>query len=251
MIKKISLIAVIVLFYASSLYCGDDFLTSEVTRISTKLIDNPADFLFNLHSDNVDFTPVPKDKNVTIRTNFYPTTFPTTWVNLNFKVKVLSDSGYTPWIPQVDLIGQYGKVMAIDMAASDVDSSSSSTKVSNSDMAYGLMVTKAVSETTRLFFGLCYSKMELIVDLGNNDNDDNAVSSISLSANDTFFVSGIENSLSDDKPSYVKAHLGYGLRTKKIVSRIGWYSNHFETGFNFYPEGLFVMHYFMAWHWNF
>ncbi|MBU2615300.1 MAG: hypothetical protein KKG87_07075, partial [Elusimicrobia bacterium] len=123
----------VILSAQTCLYCGDDFASSDIGKeainLGLKFLDNPGDFLFNLHSDNVDFTPVIKDKNVTLRTNFYPTTFPTTWLNMNLKVKILSDGGFSPWVPQVDLLGEYGKMAVLDMVAS------SATKLSNSDYA--------------------------------------------------------------------------------------------------------------------
>ena len=216
------------------------------------LLENPGDFLFNLHSDNCDFTPVLKNRHGTIRTNFYPTTFPATWLNLSVKVKILSDGGFLPWVPQVDLVGEYGKMIAIDMAASsgDVESSSDSVKPGLGDIGYGILITKSVTEKTRIYGGLRFSDAALNVKFGEAmDLGGTTLSEINVGVKDTLIVTGIENQIGEKK--YVVAHFSYSPNQKKIVSRIGWYSKHLELGFNIYPEGFMVMHPFMAWHWYF
>ncbi|MBU0951380.1 MAG: hypothetical protein KKH91_00935 [Elusimicrobia bacterium] len=240
----------VILSAQTCLYCGDDFASSDIGKeainLGLKFLDNPGDFLFNLHSDNVDFTPVIKDKNVTLRTNFYPTTFPTTWLNMNLKVKILSDGGFSPWVPQVDLLGEYGKMAVLDMVAS------SATKLSNSDYAIGVVVTKEVAENTRLYAGINYSKTELITNFDKPiEFGAFKLSQLSVNVGDTFIFTGIENQVREDPPKRVVAHLGYGLKTKKVVSRVAWYTKNLELGFNIYPEGLFVVHPFLAWHWYF
>ena len=241
---------ILILYSSTSSVCFS--IGASEAQMVLDLLENPGDFLFNLHSDNCDFTPVLKNRHGTIRTNFYPTTFPATWLNLSVKVKILSDGGFAPYVPQVDLVGEYGKMIAIDMAASsgDVESSSDSVKPGLGDIGYGILITKSVTEKTRIYGGLRFSDAALNVKFGEAmDLGGTTLSEINVGVKDTLIVTGIENQIGEKK--YVVAHFSYSSNQKKIVSRIGWYSKHLELGFNIYPEGFMVMHPFMAWHWYF
>ncbi|MFH2070415.1 MAG: hypothetical protein ABIJ11_04305 [Elusimicrobiota bacterium] len=246
------------IFLITPAICQDDFLSTpigkEVLNLGLRFLDNPGDFLFNLHSDNLDFTPVLSKRHGTIRTNFYPTTFPLTWFNLNLKVKTISENSYTGWFPQVDIVGQYGRMAAIDMASSmsssDSSSSSGTVKPQMSDYTAGLLFTKSVDENTRLYAGVNYSNVILSIKMAQPiDFGTGTMSEMNVAVADYFLFTGIENKLGENK--YVVAHVGYGFRYQKIVSRVAWYHKHLELGFNIYPEGLFVLHPFMAWHWYF
>jgi len=234
---------------------GEDFWTTSlgegIINLGLRFLDNPGDFIFNLHSDNLDFTPVLKNRHGTIRTNLFPSVLPTTWLNLNLKIKILSDGGYKPWIPQVDLIGQYGRMLAIDLAAKYLTENSTETvKPALTGYTCGLIFTKAVDETARLYVGVNYSyagvniKLDKPVEVG-----EFKMSELNVAVADYFIFTGIENEIKENK--YVIGSLGYGLKSRKIVSRIAWYSKHLELGFNIYPEGLFVIHPFWAYHWYF
>lgn len=249
-----SVIVVIVFVFFLPAY-AQDFLTTplgkEVVNLGLRFLDNPGDFVFNLHSDNIDFTPVVENRRGTIRTNFYPTVLPTTWVNLNLKLKVLSDGGYSPWIPQVDILGQYGRMLAIDIASNMIaQSSTESVKPASFDYTIGLIFTKAVQQNTRLYLGVNYSNATLNIKLDKPiEFSEFRLSELNVAIADYFIFTGIENKLKENK--YVVAHLGYGLKSQKIVSRVAWYHKHLELGFNIYPEGLFAVHPFLAWHWYF
>lgn len=252
--KKTIIFFVILVISAGLLYSDEFYNTpigKEIVNLGLRFLDNPGDFLFNLHTDNVDFTPVIKEKKGTIRTNFYPTIFPATWANLNVKVKIISDGGIKPWIPQIDISAQYGRMIAVDVVSNMMTKDSTETvKSSFQDYCVGIIFTKSVEENTRLYAGFNYSNAFINVKLGEPiEFGAFKMSELDVGVADYFIVTGIENQLRKDK--YVVAHLGYGINQGKIVSRVAWYHKHLELGFNIYPEGLFVVHPFMAWHWYF
>ena len=252
--KKIFLVIASTILLTGLLYSDEFYNTpigKEIVNLGLRFLDNPGDFLFNLHTDNVDFTPVIKERHGTIRTNFYPTIFPATWANINVKVKTISDGTFAKWVPQVDISAQYGRMLAVDVASEMMSKESTETvKPSFQDYCIGIIFTKSVEENTRLYAGFNYSnafinvKFEKAIEFGAFK-----MSELDIAVADYFIVTGIENQLRKDK--YVVAHLGYGIKQGKIVSRIAWYHKHLELGFNIYPEGLFVVHPFMAWHWYF
>jgi hypothetical protein len=251
-VKKIKVVFLIIFLGTSALPVrGDDFISSpigqELVKLGLKFLNNPGDFLFNLHTDNEDFTPVVVGRHGAIRWNFYPTTFPGTWPGLNLKVKVLSDKPGS-W-PQVDLMMEYGRMLALD-AMSGVGTSTSTVKPSLSDYTYGIVLTKSVSDDTRIFFGTKYSQVEMNLDLSEPVTFGTfSLQKMMVNVNDVLFTLGIENYYS--KTSHVLATVAYGFKYKKLTSRIAFYHKHLELGFNIYPEGLFVVHPFMAWHWYF
>gem|GEM_PF-964339 len=258
--KKIKVIFLIICLGILALPVrGDDFLSTplgqELIKLGIKFINNPGDFLFNLHTDNEDFTPVRLGRRGTIRMNFYPTTFPATWPALNLKVKLLSDIPNS-W-PQIDLVAEYGRMIALDVVGNmSAQSSTSTVKPSLTDYTYGIIFTKAVSEDTRIFFGPKLSKVVMNLDLSEPVTFGSTTTGAGFSlqkmmvdVNDVFFTLGIENYYS--QTSYVLATVSYGFKYKKLTSRIGFYHKHLEVGFNIYPEGMFVVHPFLGWHWYF
>lgn len=234
---------------------AEDFWTSDIGKgivnLGLRFLDNPGDFIFNLHSDNLDCTPVLKNRGGTIRTNFFPTFLPTTWLNLNLKAKVLPEGKYKRWVPQVDLLGQYGRMVAIDVLSQSLTQNSTETvKPALVDYAIGLIFTKSIEENTRLYAGVKYSNAGVNIKLSSPiEFGAFSMSELNVAVVDYFVITGIENKIKENK--YVIAHLGYGLESRKIIARIGWYSKHLELGFNIYPEGLFVIHPFWAYHWYF
>lgn len=225
-------------------YAADDFantaLGREVVNLGLKFLDNPGDFFFNLHIDNEDFSPLPSNKHGSIRFNFFPTFFPLTWGNLNAKVKLLNDKTYTP---QIDLIGTYGDILALRAISGDV-------QPRFSDYSIGLVASKAANTQTRFFGGIKYSNINMEVSfstpvvLGAFE-----MSSLKFQITNIFLFTGISHQTSQDR--YVTAQIGYGLENNKLVSRIMISRKHVEFGMDIFPEGLFVLHPFLAWHWYF
>jgi hypothetical protein len=75
------------------------------------------------------------------------------------------------------------------------------------------------------------------------------MSALDFKISDTFFFTGITHEVQPEK--FVVAQIGYGFNYKKLISRIMVSHKHLELGMDVYPEGLFVIHPFIAWHWFF
>jgi len=217
----------------------------EVIDLGLKFLDDPGDFFFNLHSDNEDFSPVPTKRRGAIRFNFFPTFFPLTWGSLNLKVKLLNADGN---IPQVDISGMYGDMLALRAIPSSDDGNS--VKPVFNDYSVGLIISRAATEKTKIFGGGKYSAISMNVQLSTPVvMGAFQMSSLGFQVADTFFFTGISHEVGKD--SFVVAQAAYGFKYKKIVSRIMMSHKHLELGMDIFPEGLFVFHPFLAWHWYF
>jgi len=223
---------------------------SWVIDAALKFANNPDDVFYNFHLDNVDYSPVFANKRATLRTNFLTTLFPFTWVNFNLKVKALPDEKYYYWMPQIDLVGNYGRILALDIAKSAIEDEDF-TPPTMKDYSLGILFTKAVSKETRLYTGFQYSVISLnfVFPEPLEITDETTIDSLDISRKDYILVTGITNDIGKQKR--MVAYMGYGFAYRKIFSRFTWHYDHLEIGFNIYPEGLLVIHPFLGWHWNF
>jgi hypothetical protein len=229
----------------------DDFANSALGRqlidFGLKFLDDPGDFFFNLHTDNTDFSPLPGNRHAAIRFNFLPTFIPFTWASLNTKVKVKNDSGY--W-PQIDLVAEYGNILAMSAIKSNDDPGGQSVKPVFYDYAAGITASKIMDDKTRLFGGARYDSVNMDVTfstpvaLGAFN-----MSSLNFKVADTSLFMGISHQYGDNE--YMVAQAGYGFKYKKISGRIMMCHPHYELGMDIYPEGLLVIQPFLAWHWYF
>lgn len=254
---KRSIIAIGVAFVLFMPPAFSDNIPPEIIDLGMRFIENPADFLFDLHSNMEDSAPVPSYRNAQIRFNFFPTFFPFTWAGLNLKVKVLNERRY---VPQIDIQGEYGQNVGVMiasqmMSSSDSESSSSTDTVKPSlyDYTVALILTKKFDESTRLFFGPKFSYVNLQLRLGEPikmfGDAGPTIQEFNIAVAETFFFTGLEHKIAKDK--FVVSQISYGLKYKKLMARITASSEHVEVGMNIYPEGLIVIHPFVAWHWYF
>jgi hypothetical protein len=235
-----------ILLFSSSVFAegGDEFANSaigkQLIQIGLKFLDNPGDFFANLHSDNEDFSPLPKSRHGSVRFNFFPTFLPFTWGNINLKAKIFNEKEI---LPQIDVVGTYGDLLGLKYVSSDVTPSFTS-------YSFGATASKSVNEKTRLYGGIKYSTVNLYVKLSTPvASGEFSLSSLDFKVSDTFLFAGIANQVTPDK--IVSAQLGYGFNYNKIVSRLMVSHKHLDIGVDIYPEGLFVIHPFIAWHWYF
>jgi hypothetical protein len=236
--------------FAPSPASADDFADSALGRelidLGLKFLDDPGDFFFNLHTNNEDVSPLPKDRHGAVRFNLFPTTLPFTWANLNGKVKLKNDSG--GW-PQIDLSAGYGNILALAALKSSGEDGRE-IKPSFTDYTLGLTASKSMNDKTRLFGGVKYASVNMDVTfstpvaLGSF-----SMSSLHFKVADTSLFAGLSQQTGDE--TYTVAQIGYGLKYNKITSRIMLCKPHFEMGLDIFPEGLLVLHPFMAWHWYF
>jgi hypothetical protein len=150
--KLFKTFALIVFMMSFSVRCRADF----ATELLTKFLDDPGDFFFNLHTDNEDFSPLPSNRHGSIRFNLLPTFLPMTWINLSLKAKVLNDKGY---IPQVDLAGSYGDILALRA----LESASADVKPTFNDYSAGIIISKQVNDKTKIFGGFKYFTVNMDV----------------------------------------------------------------------------------------
>ena len=223
----------------------DSSFSSDIPSWAIEFIKNPDDFFFNIHTNNEDFSPLPSDRNGSIRFNFLPTFLPFTLTNLNAKAKILNDKGY---VPQVDLIGEYGDLLALRIASSSMED----VKPTFSEYSYGMIVSKAASKGTKIFGGYKYSKIKLSVKLSSGsviDVGTQTLEELDINLGDSFFVTGIQHETSPE--NFVVGQISYGFKEKKLISRIMISKRHLELGMDVCPESLLVIHPFLAWHWYF
>ncbi|MFC1501245.1 hypothetical protein ACFL58_02200 [Elusimicrobiota bacterium] len=237
-------ILILSLFLSTTHLFAEDFedtaLGRELIDLGLRFLDNPADLFVNLHSNNEDFSPVPSRRNGAVRFNFFPTGFPITWGNLNFKFKVLNDKGKNP---QVDIVGMYGDILLLDSLDTD-------NQPTFSDISLGAVVSKRMNKKTRLYGGIKYSAVQMNVVLSTPSvSGDFEISELDFSISDYFIFTGISHEPIPDK--FVTAQVGYGIKYSKIVSRLMVSHKHLDIGIDIFPEGLFVFHPFIAWHWYF
>jgi hypothetical protein len=242
-------------------FAADDDISVDVSLpgwvidAGLKFINNPDDVFYNFHLDNVDYTPVMAEKKASLRTNFLTTFFPFSWGNANLKLKVLSDSSYHDFLPQIDLVGNYGRILALDfMPDFEGEDSTDTIKMPTMvDYSIGFLMTKAVSRETRIYAGFQYSVIAIKYEFSEpiELTDEASIDKIDINRKDYIMVMGISNLIDEKKQKRIQAYLGYGFSYKKIFSRFAWYHEHLELGFNIYPEGLLVVHPFLGWHWDF
>ncbi|MBN1622217.1 MAG: hypothetical protein JW871_06465 [Endomicrobiales bacterium] len=224
---------------------ADSALGKELVDIGLKFLSDPGDFFLNLHINNEDFSPLPKEKRGALRFNFLPTFLPFTWANLNAKVKILNERGY---IPQIDAVGMYGDLLALRAAKSSMDD----VEPTFNGYSIGAVISKSANDKTRIFGGFKYSTVNMNVKLSSSSAVDFGafhLDSLDFRVADAFFFTGINHQSREDK--YIVAQVGYGFKYKKITSRLLVSYKHFEYGLDIFPEGVFVFHPFVAWHWYF
>ncbi len=251
-IKAVLLIFTGAMFFGAASAAAD--VPSWLVPAALRFASNPDDFFYNLHLDNVDYTPSRMDDTVSVRTNFLGTTVPLTWMNLNAKVKVLNDRSLTDWSPQVDISAAYGRIIMLDiMPALMDDDDDDAPEPSMNNYSIGLTLKKPVSPETSLFAGFHHSVVTLNVQLPGDDevdiSDDVSLDEIVVSRRDNVLVTGISNKTGEDRR--ISAYMGYGFNYNKVFSRIVWQRRRLEMGFNIYPEGLLVVHPFLGWQWRF
>jgi hypothetical protein len=229
---------------------ADDFANSPLGRqlidLGIKFLDDPGDFFFNLHTDNEDVSPLPQNRNASLRFNFLPTTLPFTWANLSVKIKIKNDS--SSW-PQIDLNGEYGDILALHTVNATNDSGQQ-IKPSFTDYSIGITASKKMNNQTRLFGGVKFAAINMEVSfstpvvLGNF-----SMSSLDFSVSDTSIFTGISQKTGNE--CYTVAQVSYGCKYNKITSRLMLVYPHLELGLDIFPEGLLVLQPFLAWHWYF
>ena len=239
MIKKsfLTLLLALLLFVGSlnSQDFQDTAIGKELINLGMKFLENPGDFFFNLHTDSEDFSPVLANKNGAVRFNLFPAFFPFTWANLNLKAKLFNEQKI---LPQIDLVGQYGDMLALHLVSSDANPKFS-------DYAVGVVCKKSATDETRIFCGVKYSNVGVNVKLSSGSLIEYGgfmVDKLDFHVSDVFIFTGLTHQKNINKPSILVVQMGYGFKYRKITSRIMLSKKHLDFGLDVFPEGLFVIH---------
>jgi hypothetical protein len=228
-------------------------LPQELIDLGLDFIENPSDLFFNLQQDIEDCSPLPAGqlslpkKYFGFRINVLPTFLPTTLGNISFKVRFNNEKEY---IPQIGIICGYGKILVLDLIKNlNKDKSSDMPEPQNNVYYYGLVLSKTF-ENTILYFGIKYSEFLLKVKLPEPvEFYGSTLEEINFKAADTFLLTGIMLPVKDNKS--IVAQMGYGLKYKKIVARLSAEYKHLQLGIDIFPEGLFVLHPYVSYRWQF
>ncbi len=215
-------------------------LTDRMIGIATDIAADPASFLYDLHQNNEDFTPVTPGRFVEGGMNLFPTFLPLAMLNGNLKVRLLKEHG---GLPQIDLLGGGWS----DMAAWFIPG----TKVGWWGWNLGAIVSGSIDPRMRVFGGYEYSQMRADLELGDKIDagsmfgsleglpDLSTLNSIHVGKREHYLVLGAELLRSSDK--YLVAQMSYGLAGQRLAARLTWKGKGFNTGIAFYPEGSWVI----------
>ncbi len=233
---KITFIIISCLFFLSG-RCISSQLTEKLIEAGLDFISNPGDFIFDLHHDTMDYTPLPKNKFLGIHTNILLLANPALMNSVTVKVAV----GGEKMLPQVGAFYGAWKTLALDMFSGSLGMSTADL----SGWSAGFFVAINVDEDTRLFTNVNYSKFNLNIELEEPliiIEDVLEFPGLSGDAYDTFIFTGIECTVGEYRDKIVIAQTGYGIRTNKIVAKILIHKGTMEFGLTIYPEGLLVIH---------
>jgi hypothetical protein len=228
-------------------------LPQELIDLGLDFIENPSDLFFNLQQDIEDCSPLPAGqlnlpkKYFGLRINVLPTLLPLTFGNISIKARFNKEKDY---IPQTGIIGGLGKILILDLIKNlTKDEDVEIPEPQNNVYYYGLIISKTF-ENTILYFGIKYSEFLLKVKLPEPvEFYGSTLEEINFKAADTFLLTGIMLPVRKDKS--IIAQMAYGLEYKKIVARLSTEYNHLQLGIDIFPEGLLVLHPYIAYRWQF
>ena len=240
-------IAVLVVPPGHAASVGDQFTTMGI-RTGQAIVTDPGDFLFDIHLNNQDRSPLPVGKIGQVGLNIFPNLLPWTELGLSLKGRALREHGP---LPQVDILGGAWKSIATMMIPAD------EVKSSLWGGHAGLTVSESLHPRFRLFGGYEYTWMRVDIAIKDKTSDTSTTSSsgdfdfmkeikkndIVIIKNEHFLFAGAE--LLRTPKKRLISELGYGLLSRKMVIRLTWASRSFDTGLSFYPEGAWTLWPFM------
>ncbi|MCS7151357.1 MAG: hypothetical protein NZ928_03100 [Endomicrobia bacterium] len=228
-------------------------LPQEIIDLGLNFIENPGDLFFNLQQNIEDCSPLPagqitglKNKYFGFGFNLFPTLLPTTLGNISFKIRFNKERNY---IPQIGAIFGFGRILALNLIPSKNENGDEIPKPENNVYYYGLVLSKTF-ENTVLYLGVKHSEFLLKVKFAEEfEFYGSILNEFNFRINDTFLFTGIM--LPTEKKKLIVAQMGYGLKYKKIVARLGAEYSHLRLGLDIFPEGLLVFHPYIAYKWEF
>ncbi|MGC9070251.1 MAG: hypothetical protein ACP5IO_02950 [Elusimicrobiales bacterium] len=209
---------------------------SAARRVVARVVAEPSLFFREIKSDSETSLPIKSGYNTVLGCSLFPSLLPITFITPSFSRRIHPESEF----PQMDLNIGFEYFVAGKTFAKLSD------EVENlSFWGYHTGITASNSITSRIrnFYGVRYSyssaelklssykKHELLgVELSNFRFDNNAV----------YVYFGIE--LMRDIDRYFALQINYDIKNEMIAIKSSWYGKWFELGFNFYPDGVVVIH---------
>ncbi len=221
------------LFFSHSVFA--DF-ESSARRLVARIVAEPSVFLREVKSDSETSLPVRSGYNTSFSYSLFPSFLPMIFLTPSFSKRIYPESD----LPQIDLGGgfqYFAASKAFAQLSNEVD------KISFWGYHASITASNSMSSRIRNFYGMRYSyssaelklsdnkKHELIgVELHNFKFTDHAV----------YVFFGIE--FLKDINKYFAIQINYDVNNDMIAMKTSWYGRWFELGFNFYPDGIIVIH---------
>jgi len=197
-----------------------------------QIIQDPGDFLFDVHLVSQDRTPLPVGKAFQGGINLFPNLIP--WGQLASSWKAQLHREHGGW-PQIDtFFGGWSFVPAWFIKTDDFKGASF--------WGYhgGLDVSESVDPHLRLFVGYEYTQMRIGATWSKPLKlEEMEISSINVGKSEHFAFVGAE--LMQAQAKRLVLETGYGLVSSKIMMKVTWSSRNFDTGIVLYPEGACVI----------
>lgn len=224
------------------------------TDLATRIATDPGNFLYDIHLNAEDQSPLPVGKTFSWSTNIFPNLVPFGELGLELKAQGHREHGY--W-PQIDVFAGGWDSLAVAVA----NHASGSTQFSGSLVGYhgGFVVAESLHPRLRVFGGYEYSQLRANVAFARDSATAtpgtgtfsalDTLTSVDVGVTEHFLFAGAEVFRTPVKR--MNAEVGYGLVSKRVVLRMIWASPHFDTALNFYPEGAWTLWPVMNFQWRY
>lgn len=218
-------------------------LESAGLEMATQVATDPVSFLFDMHLNSQDRTPLPVGKAWQIGLPFFPNLLPFASLGLGGKGQVHREHG--GW-PQIDIFG--GGWDSIPLMAV------SSTEFDGVLYGYhlGFVVTESLDPQMRIFAGYEFTQMRVDLDFAMGDDEpvdpadiqgfddfQDSFEKIRAANTEHFLFAGTE--LLRTPTKRFVAEVGYGIVNAKTIFRLTWSSKTWDTGLAFYPEAAWII----------
>lgn len=254
-----------------------DPFENKAVELASELASNPAAFFFDFQQDQESTNPLPPTKGLGLNWHFgqfipiippyliIPIPDPTI-LNLSAKVKVFRENGLFPGMPQLDAIGGFWtagpflkKAVEEDALTCDdpdcvgepyPDPGNKLKDAQFNGRFMGVVLTSSLEPRVRLYWGFKQSQMKAEATLNKPiDIQGSNVKSFSSEYKDKFLFAGLEHPTGPNK--FWLLQMSYGLDNRSLMGKVSWYRKYLELSLNIYPEGVFVIHPSLNFHFNF
>lgn len=221
-------------FFISNLSCFDG--ESAIRRIISRAVSEPSLFLRELKSDAEPTLPVRSGYDLNFNYAIFPSFFPFVIVAPSFSKRIYIESS----LPQLDIVGGFQYFAA---GSTFANATNELEKLSFYGYHVGVMASSSLSSRIRNFYGVKYSLLSSELKLSSNKKHELLgveVHNFRFSDSAFYAIFGVE--MRRDINRYFALQINYDVNNNNIVMKTSWYGKWFELGFNFYPDGVLVIH---------